>query len=524
MSRRDDFDNEKVVRHIWKGLHDDDSDDYMRIAYPDLADIFDYEEMRNRVIDQARKDPGYIEKAFFDINDGVDEDSEDYVPVTVFDPSIMKERDLDFSHMSLEDVNAVSNAMAKALGYADNGEELGAYRSAARALAGDDRKKLAAAVRERLKPETRREFLMAIGLNPDLADTDARVVDRVLDYFGRSGRAEDYADTNPAGKFGLSLLAPYSFGAHSEGRDPTMADGLADGVMLFPSTYRGALKLADLGIKGLGKFPVTNGIGKGIGAVVRGAGMTEKGVGRGKRWAGLGTQGFALSAADEAIDALHDTFDDWLSTKTYETGDHRREESKGFWDALGDNLKFRERFSRAALQGPFMAALSVSGINKMKQATDYLLGSASDRAKKLGIDFVSKGDRNKMAAAKRKKTNAEKRLEENRQLQDLNDAEHGEFLKAERDPAERIRRTAEKKAMDRKIAAGMAADERKAMEAQEIMEELKAKAVGRGGVRDRAGKFVNSGLDALGLKLHDQNVEIPIFPDGKRTAISRILR
>ena len=520
MSRRDDFDNEKVIRHIWKGLHGDDSDGYMGVAYPDLADIFEYEEMRNRVIDQARKEPAYIEKAFFDINDGVEEDSEDFVPVTVFDPSAMKERDLDFSHMSLEDVNAMSNAMAKALGYADNGEELGAYRSAARALAGDDRKKLAAAVREKLKPETRREFLMAIGLNPDIADTDGRVVDRVLDYFGRSGQAEDYAGTNPAAKFGLSLLAPYSFGAYSEGRAPTVADGLADGVMLFPAGYRGALKLANLGVKGLGKFPVTNGIGKGIGAVARGAGMTEKGVGKGKRWANSGVQGFFLSAADEAIDALHDTVDDWLSTKTYETGDHRREESKGLWDALGDNLKFGERFQRAALTGPFLSVMSVAGIDKAKRGIGHLFDKASDWAEKRGIDFVSKGNRNKMAAAKRKKTNAEKRLEEKRQLQDLNDSEYEEFLKAERDPAERIRRTAEKKAMDRKLAAGMAADELKAMEAQEILEESK----NRGWLRDSAGKLVNSGLDALGLKLHDQNVEIPIFSDGKRTAISRLIR
>lgn len=227
--------------------------------------------MRNRVIDQARKDPGYIEKAFFDINDGVDEDSEEYVPVTVFDPSAMKERDLDFSHMSLEDVNAMSNAMAKALGYADNGEELGAYRSAAKAFAGDDRKKLAAAVREKLKPATRREFLMAIGLNPDLADTDARVVDRVLDYFDRSGRAEDYADKSPD-EIRAFPARPLLLRRVFRGRDPTFADGIADGVMLFPSGYRGALKLADLGVKGLGKFPVTNGIGKGIGAVVRGRG------------------------------------------------------------------------------------------------------------------------------------------------------------------------------------------------------------------------------------------------------------
>lgn len=247
--------------------------------------------------------------------------------------------------------------------------------------------------------------------------------------------------------------------------------------------------------------------------------MTEKGVGRGKRLAGLGTQGFFLSAADEAIDALHDTVDDWLSTKTYETGDHRREESKGLWDALGDNLKFGERFQRAALTGPFLSAMSV-GIDKAKRGLGHLFDKASDWAEKRGIDFVSKGNRNKMAAAKRKKTNAEKRLEEKRQLQDLNDSEHGEFLKAERDPAERIRRTAEKKAMDRKLAAEMAAEERKVMEAQEILEESK----NRGWLRDSAGKAVNSGLDALGLKLHDQNVEIPIFPSTSRTAISRILR
>ena len=58
------------------------------------------------------------------------------------------------------------------------------------------------------------------------------------------------------------------------------------------------------------------------------------------------------------------------------------------------------------------------------------------------------------------------------------------------------------------------------MEAQEILEESK----NRGWLRDSAGKLVNSGLDALGLKLHDQNVEIPIFSDGKRTAISRLIR
>lgn len=491
--RKERFDNEAVVKYIWDGIHDGDG--YMRAAYPDLADIFDYEELRNRVIDQAKKDPGYLEKAFFDINDGISEDDEDYVPPTVFVPSAMKERDLDFGNMPLADVNAYSNRIAQALGYADNGDELGAYKAAAKALSGNDRKMLAEAVRSKLEPATRREFLMAIGLNPDLADIDDRVVDRVFDYFDRSGRAADFDEnTSGAGKYIQSVLAPYTYEARREGRKPTVSDGAVDAALLFAG---GPL----LKVAGKAVGPLVGYGRRGLSALVKAAdkfGKNRPGaevVGKSV----LKTPGSAAAygVVNEYADAAHEIGNDLATTRTYETGDNRRtgKDEPGSdlwrlapWKALPKGVG--EGFASGLAPAAGVAVLKGTGAKLEPGLRRFVLGG--------------KTEKNAKAAAKRQKTVNENKAEKLKNQQDLNDAEHEQFLKGKRSEDEFISRTAAKKAEDRRIARVLEELRRKNLELDEVI--AGNVPVGernhpyRKAVLDWVERRVENGLNQLGFK------------------------
>lgn len=487
MSGKNEFDSENLIRFAWDRIHD--SDDFLRSQYKDLLGQFAFDEFRNHVINEAKQNPEYI----LDMLDRFNEiNGTDVIP-QAFDAKSLKERDINFENLPISEVNEYSNRIAKALGYADNGEDMGAFKSAQRDFAGNDRKKLSEAVMKKLKgdPDGYFAFMKALDLNPELADNEGRVVDLVLDYFGRSADAAEQADMHPVFDYGFQLLAPYTHAKRMEGKPESFADGIFDLAMLSSGPY----KVAGAAAKGLSKglWKLGSYVPSGADAL----GLVSK-MGKARDIADWSRLGTAFTAVNEAIDAAHEGLDNWQKRTIYETGENSREDTKGIVDAFKD-VDILGRLARIP-QG-------------------LLIGSLPLMLASKGHDIVDKAfrkwkgpDEKAIRNAKDMKRRADKEIRELDKEMSLNKHEE-QYRTKSGDPDEEIKYYSE---LDERQADLQRLKEKQMAKAEKAAKILADPPSSKAAIRDWAQQIANNGLDALALKMYNPNVDFPTASAGRR--------
>lgn len=258
-----DFTNEDLYRFLWNALKyreelSKDGEEFEPFAsYEDAVASSSYPEFRNHVINKTLEDPSYAEEALAAYNDYFGTD----YPYTKFSPRKQDQMPLNIDAMGADEVNAYSNRIARALGYADNERTNGALEDLIRKYYVDENGKfikrgdihagVVGAIGDILKGdgEKRHEFLKALDLSSDLENND--IVNRLMPYIMRSRKMARY-DSAPSGvKLVGSLLLPQVEKKRREGREADAVDGITDAVTLgLLAATRSPITAAGVGIAG----------------------------------------------------------------------------------------------------------------------------------------------------------------------------------------------------------------------------------------------------------------------------------
>lgn len=493
MAKNKDFTNEDLYRFIWEALkYGDDlkNSEGKRASFPVGEYIKEgnaptYDEMRNRIIAQALKDPSYIEAAMDAYNDAMGTD----YPYTKFSPKEEDQRALNIDAMDIAGVNNYSNRIAQALGYADNDKENGALSELMRKLymdengkfvsGGDRHAGLLALLNERLGgngPE-REALFRALDISPDMSDAD--VVNHVLPYLERSRKAAKY-ENMPAGlKFLGSLAAGESMRSAKEGKNPTATDlGTDIGLNL---TLAKLVKMAP--------------------ALSLGAASPM-------------ALSFGAAGLEGGSDFVHDLIAAEGNPHVYETGENYRAKES----SAGDLLNEEELIKRGKEIAPslFFATLlggtgsaAMAGLNKGGRIVNRGIDAVKEKASDAFYKVFGGKSKKDVTNLKRKLTNAKKK-EDAALLNKLEEEQRATMFSKQEGVGPKDAAMLQKKALDAADAYDLSVAERKAIEealasGRELPDNLKGK-LGR--YLQSIGSGAVTGADVLGLKLYDPNTDL----------------
>ena len=260
--------NDDIIRYLWQAINYPETLDKDVVlddtGFADAKKAKTFGEFRNHVIQKAAENPEYLAPVLESLTAYMDED----IPATAWSQSTAKQKDLNVDNMGRSDVDALSQALALQLGFADNDETNGALKAMLSETYGKNtlmdnvgRKKMNELIYGKLKnPETRDKFLAALDFSP-YADDDF-VYDELMKRVLRSQKAKDYDESNAVLNLHGSMAFPQSSKKQAEGLDPNTNDVVAD--------------LGTLGVLAITKNPLIAG-GVGIGGDIIHDALEERG-------------------------------------------------------------------------------------------------------------------------------------------------------------------------------------------------------------------------------------------------------
>ena len=364
--------NDDIIRFLWQAINYPETLDKDIVlddsGFADAKKARTFGEFRNHVIQKASENPEYLVPVLESMTAYMDED----VPATAWSQSAAKQKDLNLDNMGRADVDALTQALALQLGFADNDETNGALKAMLSETYGKNtlmdnvgRRKMNELIYGKLKnPETRDPFLAALDFSP-YADDDY-VYDELMKRVLRSQRVKDYDEGNTALKFLSSMAFPQSSKKQAEGLVPNNNDMMAD--------------LGTLGALALTKNPLIA--------------------------AGVGIVG----------DVVHDAVEEGGRTKEYEYGENERT-GKGDWKegAAGqgrgaDVLTMLALGGAAGGMGRGLSALrNARFVKPMVDKAGELVGKGADKVLGLfGKGGEKAASRSEKAAITRQKNKVEK--------------------------------------------------------------------------------------------------------------------
>lgn len=249
--------NDDIIRFLWHALNYPETLDKDIVLddseFADAKKARTFGEFRNHVIQKASENPEYLVPVLESMTAYMDED----IPATAWSQSTAKQKDLNLDNMSRSDVDALTQALALQLGFADNDETNGALKAMLSETYGKNtlmdnvgRKKMNKLIYGKLKnPETRDKFLAALDFSP--YSDDDYVYDELMKRVLRSQRAKDYDEGNSVLNLLGSMAFPQSSKKEAEGMEPNSTDMLADlGTLGALMITKNPLLAAGVGIGG----------------------------------------------------------------------------------------------------------------------------------------------------------------------------------------------------------------------------------------------------------------------------------